>query len=47
MGVAIRFSTYLNLDRSVLLPFSSRDVTISDTDMRTMRVWLNLVSVDY
>ena len=47
MGVAIRFSTYLNLDRSVLLPFSSRDVNISDADMRTMRVWLNLVSVDY
>lgn len=47
MGVAIRFSTYLNLDRSVFLPFSSRDVNISDADMRTMRVWLNLVSVDY
>jgi hypothetical protein len=47
VGVAIRFSTYLNLDRSVLLPFSSRDVNISDADMLTMRVWLNLVSVDY
>lgn len=47
MGVAIRFSTYLNLDRSVLLPFASRDVNISDADMNLMRVWLNLISVDY
>lgn len=47
-GLAIRQALFMGLDRSVEAPFTSQERgAITEYDMRRMRVWLNLLSIDH
>ncbi|KAJ7574410.1 hypothetical protein C8J56DRAFT_802909 [Mycena floridula] len=46
IGVAIRLATFIGLDRIIEAPFNS-PTDITEEDVRRMRVWMNLLSVDH
>ncbi|KAM0746830.1 hypothetical protein T439DRAFT_110046 [Meredithblackwellia eburnea MCA 4105] len=46
IGLAIRFATFLQLERDIDKPFTGHG-SASDQEIRRMRVWLNLISVDH
>lgn len=45
VGLAIRFAAFLQLERDIEKPFVGQGAT--DQEIRRMRVWLNLISVDH
>lgn len=46
LGLAIRYATFLGLERTAIAPFKSRTQSVSDDDMTRFRIWLNLVTCD-
>ncbi|TVY84479.1 hypothetical protein LSUE1_G000773 [Lachnellula suecica] len=47
LGLAIRYSLFLGLDRTALIPFSSQSINIPDReDVARLRVWVNILTCD-
>jgi hypothetical protein len=46
-GMALRYASFLNLERQALAPFRSKDKTApAEEDIDRMRTWLNLITYD-
>ena len=46
LGLAIRYATFLDIERTAIAPFKIRAHSVSDDDMTRFRIWLNLVTCD-